>query len=49
MAKMTQAQARRRLAEADRKILRVMLAGHMSPKLAVEMSNKLNAQIKRMK
>ena len=46
---MTLATARRRLAEADRKILRVMLAGHISPKMAVDMSNKLNAQIKRMK
>ena len=49
MAKMTKAQARRRLLEAKAKVDKVMLAGHISTKAAVPVSEKLNGMAMRIK
>ena len=49
MAKMTKAQARRRLLEAKAKVDKVMLAGHITTKSAVPVSEKLNAMAMRIK
>jgi len=49
MAKMTKAQARRRLREAESKVLRVMMAGYIGAKTGVDLANKLSALHKRIK
>lgn len=46
--KMTKAAARKRLHEAERKILNVMLAGHISANAAVSMAKKLKDMAKRI-
>ena len=48
-ARMTKAQARRRLLEAKAKVDKVMLAGHITTKAAVPVSEKLNAMAMRIK
>jgi hypothetical protein len=49
MPKMTKAQARNRLSEANDKVLKVMFAGHISNSAAVKISDLLLNQIKRLK
>ena len=49
MAKMTKAQARNRLSEANDKVLKVMFAGHMSNSMAIKISDQLLREIKKLK
>ena len=49
MSKMTKAQARNRLSEANDKILKVMFAGHVSNSIAVKLSDILLREIKKLK
>lgn len=48
MAKMTKAAARKRLGEAEAKVLNVMLAGHIPASSAVALAKKLKDMAKRI-
>lgn len=49
MNKMTKGQAKRRLREASDKILKVMLAGHMTASIAVKISEQLDKASAKLK